>query len=134
MKTFIVAMVIFLVMLVGTECYINWLDSVSEELAQQTAVMHDVVARDDWSACQEKMASFFKQWNQVYPRLEFFIHHKEIDTINNLLYELDGYVKVQDKDGFLVRNGVLQNLLLLLPTGERLNWENILCTEKVNFT
>ena len=58
MKTFIVAMVIFLVMLVGTECYINWLDSVSEELAQQTAVMHDVVARDDWSACQEKMASF----------------------------------------------------------------------------
>lgn len=129
MKTFIVAMIIFLVMLIGTGIYIDWIDSVSENFANQSAAMHYVAESEDWEACKTQMAAFFEEWNQVYPRLEFFIHHKEIDTINNLLYELDGYIKVRDRDAFLVRNGVLQNMILLLPAGERLNWENILCTE-----
>ena len=134
MKTFMIAIVIFLVMLIGTGIYINWIDSVSEEFAGRSAAMHDVAENENWPACKQKMAEFFCEWNRIYPRLEFFIHHKEIDTINNLLYELDGYIKVHDRDGFLVRNGVLQNLLLLLPVGERLNWENILCTEMKPFT
>ncbi len=134
MKTFIIAIVIFLVMLIGTGIYIGWIDSVSEKFASKSAAMHDDVKCENWDVCEAQMADFFDEWNQIYPKIEFFIHHKEIDTINNLLYELDGYIKVRDKDGFLVRNGVLQNMLLLLPVGERLNWENILCTETLDIT
>lgn len=126
MKVFIFAMLILVLLVVGTVIYINWLDDTIGGFEKALVSAADAASRSDWTSCQDQMTAFMQNWDKAYHHLEFFIHHKDIEDISRQLYELEGYAARKNKMEFLVKNGVVRQSLLLLSAAERITLENIL--------
>ncbi len=126
MKAFIVAMLILTVMIGGAYYYVRWLNNTVDELNESLRAMDVYVFTEDWSSCRITMEGLNDQWVTTYQKLSFFMHHQELDAVNQTVYELNRCIEIKNKDLFLVRNKKLQELLMRLPTGEKLCVENIL--------
>ena len=126
MKAFICAMVILALVITGASLYAYNLGRTVDRLEAAAAVMADYAVVEDWPGCRSALSDFFEDWNKVYPHLEFFIHHNDIDRINQLLYEIEGYTTVENRDDFLVKCGVIRMLIHQIPDNERFTLENIL--------
>ncbi|MBE7047895.1 MAG: DUF4363 family protein [Ruminococcaceae bacterium] len=126
MRTFIGAMVILFVIIIGAGIYMHWLNSTVQHLDANLDALITSVETSDWHSTYTGINQFLSNWDHIYPKLELFIHHNEIDKINTLLYEIKGYAHVKKREEFLVKAGVLQVLIRQLPIGEQITGENIL--------
>jgi len=126
MKMFICSIIIFALMLIGSNMYAGYLNNTIEQFEGIVYEMSVSAQNTDWNECKNTMQRFMKEWKQVYPTLEYFIHHNDIDRINHVVYELDGCIKTENKNDFMIKNDVLLNLLHELPKDEKISIENIL--------
>ncbi len=126
MKSFICAIIIFSSIFVGTGYYNHVL---SEEIEKIENHLSDVVSsldENDWEQCNKKTEDLMKEWDKTQKWLKAVINHKEIELILQTLYEMKGYIKVQNKKEALVKAEVLKVLFEHIPENEALSVMNIL--------
>ncbi len=126
MKSFICAIVIFVSTFIGIGYYTH---IVSEEVQNMENHLLDVIScleQEDWEICNKKTETLMQEWDKTQKRLKAVINHKEIDMILQTLYEMKGYIDVQNKEEALIKADVLQVFLEHIPENEALSLMNIL--------
>ncbi|MBR7164103.1 MAG: DUF4363 family protein [Clostridia bacterium] len=126
MKSFIGAMVIFAFIFAGTGYYSKVLSAEINHLEQRLSEVTDCLQHDDWEGCKEKTDALMHDWNKAQKWLKSIVNHKEIDLILQTLYEMKGYVDVENKDEALIKAGVLKMFFQHIPENEALSIMNIL--------
>lgn len=125
MKSFIAAMLILVLIIVGTAMYIAMLNHSVERLEAHVTQIENDAADENWQSCQAALNDLFEEWNRLKPQLEFFMHHNEMDQIYQILYEVKGYADFRNREELLVKTGVLRILIEHLPENEQLTLKNI---------
>ena len=125
MKTFAAAMAAFLIIIGGTTIYIYVLSGSVDtmEVCVENIMTH--AREENGEDCQASLNEFLEHWDSAKKWVAAFIHHDEMDLINEALYEIKGYIEYQNAEQTIVKANVLQILLEHIPENEKFTIENI---------
>lgn len=126
MKSFISAAVAFVVIMLGIQIYTSALSRCTDTLEHYTEEIIVAVDRPDWQACRNNFREFLTHWNKAKKWFSIFIHHEEMDLINQALYEIEMYLRYEKQAETAAKANVLKILLEHIPENERLTLENLL--------
>lgn len=126
MKSFIGAVVAFVVVMFGIQIYTSALSRCTDTLEYYTEEIIVSADRLDWQACQNNFQEFLNHWNKAKKWFSVFIHHEEMDLINQALYEIEMYLRYEKQAETAAKANVLKILLEHIPENERLTLENLL--------
>ena len=126
MKSFVGAMIAFVIIIAGVQVYsvmLNRSVDAMEECVEQILTAAD---REDWQSCRNQLDCFLNHWETAKKWFAVFIHHEEMDFINEALYEIEMYIRYEKQAETAAKANVLKILLEHIPENERLTPENIL--------
>lgn len=126
MKSFAGAIVAFVIIIAGIEVYsivLNRCVGTMEDCVEQILLATD---QQDWHGCRTHLNRFFKYWETARKWFAIFIHHEEMDFINEALYEIEMYIRYEKQAETAAKANVLKILLEHIPENEKLTLENIL--------
>ena len=126
MKSFVGAMIAFVIIVAGVQVYsvmLNRSVDAMEECVEQILTAAD---REDWQSCRNQLDCFLNHWETDKKWFAVFIHHEEMDFINEALYEIEMYIRYEKQAETAAKANVLKILLEHIPENERLTPENIL--------
>lgn len=125
MKSFAVALGIFILVFIGTGYYSHRLNEEIEHLESKLSDVTDCVTHEDWDKSKEKTNDLMADWDKAQNWLKAIVNHKEMDLIMQTLYEMKGYVDAENKEETLVKAGILKVFLEHIPENEALTLNNI---------
>ena len=126
MKSFICAMLIFLIVITGSVIYLRTLDRDVETICQCISKLEEYAEKEDWQKCKEAAGELQSRWNKTKKWLMTIIDHREIDLIQEVLYEVTGYCDAKNQDEILVKTGVLEMMFRHIQENEDVSLINIL--------
>lgn len=126
MKSFVCAVVIFILIFLGAGGYSFALSKSVETIDKQISLIEGHINDEKWDSCHQEMMHLMKNWKKTEKWLKSIVNHREIDRIQEILYELYGYVCVKNKEEAYVKAGVLRMSINCIPENEALSFINIL--------
>ncbi|MBR6729503.1 MAG: DUF4363 family protein [Clostridia bacterium] len=125
MKAFIGAIILLILLLVGTSCYTGALNDAIDALDAQLEPLEKGAYSLSADECSQILEDFKKNWQKTEHWIKAFVDHRNLDTLNSTRSELESYVKSENREEILVRTVALRELLKRIPESERLSLENI---------
>jgi len=126
MKSFMVAMIIFVLIILGSGYYSYALTKSIDNIEVKLSEVEASLLNHNWDECNEKTEALMQDWEKTQKWLKAIVNHKEIDVIIQTLYEMKGYIRVKNKEEALVKVGVLRMFFRHIPENESLALINIL--------
>ncbi|MBQ2696794.1 MAG: DUF4363 family protein [Clostridia bacterium] len=126
MKSFMVAMIIFVLIILGSGYYSYALTKSIDNIEVKLSEVEASLLNHNWDECNEKTEALMQDWEKTQKWLKAIVNHKEIDVIIQALYEMKGYIRVKNKEEALVTVGVLRMFFRHIPENESLALINIL--------
>jgi hypothetical protein len=126
MKTWLVALISFLFFIMLGLFSHNYLKQSSSRLCHQIDRIDRTVTAHQWPMADKQLAGIGQRWRRIAPIWAIFIHHQEIDNIENALVRLDKAIRSQDYPGSLMSSGELRHFLQHIPQREDFTMVNIL--------
>ena len=126
MKSFMVAMIIFVLIILGSGYYSYALTKSIDNIEVKLSEVEASLLNHNWDECNEKTEALMQDWEKTQKWLKAIVNHKEIDVIIQALYEMKGYIRVKNKEEALVTVGVLRMFFRHIPANESLAIINIL--------
>ncbi len=126
MKSFISAGIIFLCIIVASNFYTHSLENSIKELEKQLNAVEEKVSANQWEKAESELETLIKQWYDVEAWLKAIITHYEINMIEQVLCEIEGYTEQENAEEVLVKTKVLRMLLQHIPENEKPTLTNIL--------
>ena len=125
MKAFIGAIILLILLLIGTACYSGALHAAVDALDAQLSVLETEADALTTDQCLTLLKKFNDEWTKTEAWIKGFIDHRNLDTLNNTRSELESYVKLGNREEILVKTAALRVLLKRIPESEILSLENI---------
>ncbi|MFD3155822.1 DUF4363 family protein [Haloimpatiens sp. FM7330] len=125
MKNIITSFIIFIIMITGIFFSSKHLTNVSNQLLKQTNSLETIVTNEKWEDAYKMSISLLNKWKKEHRKLSVFVHHEEIDDINNELLQLTQYVKCKDKSESLAKIHVIKFFVNNIIELEKVNLQNI---------
>lgn len=126
MKTFAGAMAAFLIIIAGIQIYSAVLNRTVDTMEGCVEEIMSAADKEDWQGCRDGLEHFLNHWDGAKKWFAVFIHHDEMDFINEALYEIEMYIRYEKQAETAAKANVLKILLEHIPENERLSFENIL--------
>ncbi|MCL6590731.1 MAG: DUF4363 family protein [Firmicutes bacterium] len=98
----------------------------TERLGRYIARADAALEKWDWGAGRKELESLKSTWKRTKPGWSLFLHHKEIDAIDQALTRTLRAVKSRDYAAAQIELGDLQQLLEHIPEIQKLGWVNVL--------
>ena len=126
MKSFISAGIIFLSIIVASNFYSHSLEHSIKELEKQLNTVEEQISAKQWEKAESELVTLINQWYDVEAWLKAIITHYEINMIEQVLCEIEGYTEQENAEEVLVKTKVLRMLLQHIPENEKPTLTNIL--------
>ena len=126
MKSFIIAMIIFVLIIAGSGYYTYALSKSIDNIEAKLSDVENNISEEKWEECKAKTEALMQDWEETQKWLKAIVNHKEIDLIIQTLYEMKGYIQAENKEEALVKAGVLKMFFRHIPENESLSLINIL--------
>ncbi len=126
MKSFAGAVAAFFIIMIGIQLYTSILGRCVDNM--ESYIENIIIAADhkDWQSCRTNLNGFLEHWDGAKKWFAVFIHHEEMDFINQALYEIEMYIRYEKQAETAAKANVLKILLEHIPENERLTLENLL--------
>lgn len=98
----------------------------TEQLGRYITKADVALDQKDWQTGQKELTSLKSSWKKTKPGWSMFLHHEEIDSIDQALTRTLRAVKSRDFAQTQIELGDLKQLLEHIPELEKLNWVNVL--------
>ena len=112
MKSFIIAMVIFAVLLAGGTAFNLCLNETSKELLSSCEAINDDIAQEKMQDAYDKATKLSEYIDGKKPLLSSILDHSNIDEIEKEISGLLGYTEQQDKTNAVVSIKELKHMFL----------------------
>lgn len=125
MKNVVISIIIFVALLFGMFFSLNYLSSMCNDLAKLGDKIEDEIAKENWKEAYDSSMNLTNEWKDHCDIISFFVHHQEIDNIDNELWKLSQYTKCQTKDESLASVHVVKFFINHIKNLENLSIQNI---------
>ncbi len=125
MKTFIGAVLSFFLIVLGVQFYTHKVNHACDSLSATANQIKQSALEENWSGCKKGLDTFRVSWDSTHSWFSFFLYHKDINSVDETLKELEIYITCQSRERTAVTANVLSEFIRQLPDAERLTLENI---------
>lgn len=126
MKSFIFAILILVLIIVGTSYYSYALENAVERLERQLTEAETYIEASDWENGRKTLSGLSEDWLKTQSWLKAIINHKAIDQVDQTICEVLGYAQFENEEETLVKTSVLRMILQNIPLNESVSLVNIL--------
>ncbi|MBR4173510.1 MAG: DUF4363 family protein [Clostridia bacterium] len=126
MKSFVIAMTIFLVLVVSGIAFDFCLNVTSKELLESCEAITEDIKAGNMSNAYDKSAELSEYIDSKKPLLSSILDHSNIDEIEEQISEILGYTEEQDAAKASVAARKLKHMFNHLPENYSLALQNIL--------
>lgn len=126
MKSFIFAILILVLIIVGTSYYSYSLENAVERLERQLTEAETYIEASDWENGRKTLSGLSEDWLKTQSWLKAIINHKAIDQVDQTICEVLGYAQFENEEETLVKTSVLRMILQNIPLNESVSLVNIL--------
>ncbi len=125
MKSFLCALSAFCILIAGGILYTNYLNSLSQNLIEQTDAILEAAETGDFSKTKENFEHFKDFYTKKETILYMMINHDQIATINTLTDAVEQYIFAEDRTNTLAYGAMLRFQFVNMPQEEVVSFENI---------
>jgi len=125
-KTFITALLVLAVLVIGVGTYSVYLKNTTLELSEALEGILDSLEIEDWKECEEKNRALLEKWQKSEATLAMFTDHEDIDKVKLSFGDLNESILEKDKTQALISLSQARILLERLKKNESISLENIL--------
>lgn len=126
MKTFLSAILVFVLMLSGIAYSIFYVSNISEELQEDIISISKTAQAENWNECDISIKRFENEWNKNEKILYFFTDHKNIDEVRSVVEKIKVCVFYHNAEETVVHTSILYMLVEYIKENELPLAENIL--------
>ncbi|WP_410506260.1 DUF4363 family protein [Haloimpatiens sp. FM7315] len=125
MKNVLTSFTLMFLLLITMSFSYKYLNNICDDLIDTNVKLEKIIEKENWKKGYEVSVDLYKKWDKEYSKLSVFIHHQNIDNINNELLQLTQFVKYKDKVQSLAKIHILKFYLKNILESEKINIQNI---------
>ncbi len=125
MKTFIIAIILLTIIVIGSLAYIYFVNYVTDPMLSELKDLDNTVLAGDWPKAQTQVALLQQRWDKKEGWMKAFIGHAELDQIQITLSRMRQYINFEDTKDFMNESSVLKLLLQSIVEKEKVSLSNL---------
>lgn len=126
MKSILSSFILLIVMLCFMFFSVKYLDKTCSALTAEAGKLELQISKENWDKAYNSSLKFMKEWKKDSELVSIFVHHQEIDDINNEVWKLTQHTKCEDKDEALASIHAIKFLISHIIDLEKINIQNLL--------
>ncbi len=125
MKHLTAAIIILFLIIAGTCLCLKHTNIIANEMISSLNICENAFNSENWLAAKESIKTTIGLWNKNQRFLSFYLHHKELDEINDLLTKVEVIITEKDTKMFRIENKRLMALVEDMRNTDKLTFENL---------
>lgn len=125
MRNIWTACILFAVMLICISFSTKLLNENCNYLQAMNSSLENYLIKDDYNNAYKLSINYIAQWEKSSKILTIYIHHEDLDHIENELLKLTQYIKIQDKSEALATIHSIKYLLDHIANHEKVTISNM---------
>lgn len=125
MKNVYVAFSLFIIMIIGILLSTNELNRRCDYLQNLNCTLESYITNKNYNDAYKLSLDYIEQWKKDTKFLTFYIHHEDLDHIDNEVLKLTQYIKVKDRSEGLATVHVMKYLVDHIRSHEKVSISNI---------
>ena len=126
MKTFIISIITFIVIITLISSFLFFLNNNIQDFTLQINNIQEHLTKDDWTSSEKTYQSLAKSWESKRKWFEALSNHNKTDQITVLIAEMNILINSKDKNQVNLYCDKLKLLLYFLYDDELPTFENII--------
>lgn len=125
MKNIYLAFSIFIIMIIGIFLSINAINRSCDHLQNLNCTLESYILKENYKAAYTLSLDYITQWKSDSKFLTLYIHHEDLDHVDNEVLKLTQYIKVKDKSEALATVHVMKYLVDHIKSHEKVSISNV---------
>lgn len=126
MKSVLSSFILLVIMLFFMFFSVKYLGKTCYALTSDASTLEAQISKESWDKAYKTSLKFMKDWKEDSKLVSIFVHHQEIDDINNEVWKLTQHVKCENKDEALASIHAIKFLISHIIDLEKINIQNLL--------
>jgi len=125
MKNVYLAFSIFIIMIIGIIFSINTINSSCDYLQNLNSTLESNILKENYKLAYTLSLDYITKWKSDSKFLTLYIHHEDLDHVDNEVLKLTQYIKIRDKSEALATVHVMKYLVDHIKLHEKISISNI---------
>ena len=125
MKNVLAAFSLFIIMIIGIFLSTNFINQSSAHLQDLNSTLENYIIKEDYSNAYSLSIDYIAQWKKTAKFLTIYIHHEDLDHVDNEVLKLTQYIKIKDKSESLATVHAMKYLIDHIKFHEKVSISNI---------
>jgi hypothetical protein len=125
MKNILAAFGLFIIMIIGIFLSTNAINLSCNHLQNLNCALESYIIKEDYENAYDLSLDYISEWKKASKFLTIYIHHEDLDHIDNEVLKLTQYIKIKDKSEALATVHVMKYLVDHIVSHEKVSISNI---------
>ncbi|MBU3145465.1 DUF4363 family protein [Clostridium sp. CF012] len=125
MKNVYLAFSLFIVMIIGIFLSIIVINRNCDHLQNLNSTLESYILKENYKDAYTLSLDYIAQWKSDSKFLTLYIHHEDLDHVDNEILKLTQYIKTRDKSEALATVHVMKYLIDHIKSHEKVSISNI---------
>ena len=125
MKNAYISFSLFIVMIIGIFFSINMINSKCNHLQDLNSTLESYILKGKYNDAYNLSLNYIALWKNNSKFLTLYIHHEDLDHVDNEVLKLTQYIKIRDKSEALATVHVMKYLIDHIKEHEKVSISNI---------
>ena len=125
MKNAYISFCLFIIMIIGIFLSINMINLRCDQLQDLNSTLESYILKEDYKAAYKLSLDYIAQWKRDTKFLTLYIHHEDLDHVDNEILKLTQYIKIRDRSEGLATVHVMKYLIDHIKSHEKVSISNI---------
>lgn len=125
MKNILIAFSLFFIMIIGIILSINHINLSCNHLQDLNSTLESYILKENYKEAYNLSLDYIAQWKKDSKFLTIYIHHEDLDHVDNEILKLTQYIKIKDKSEALATVHAMIYLIEHIKQHEKVSISNI---------
>ena len=125
MKNILAAFSLFIIMIIGIFLSTNAINHKCMDLQNLNCALESYIIKENYEDAYNLSLNYIAEWKKASKFLTIYIHHEDLDHIDNEVLKLTQYIKIKDKSEALATVHVMKYLVDHISSHEKVSISNI---------
>ncbi|GCD12940.1 DUF4363 family protein [Clostridium tagluense] len=125
MKNVYLAFSLFIIMIIGIFLSINTINQSCANLQDLNCTLESYILKENYKDAYNLSLDYIDQWKRDSKFLTIYIHHEDLDHVDNEVLKLTQYIKTRDKSEALATVHIMKYLVDHIKFHEKVSISNI---------
>lgn len=125
MKNILAAFSLFIIMIIGIFLSTNAINRNCSHLQNLNCALESNIIKENYGDAYNLSLDYIVQWKKASNFLTIYIHHEDLDHVDNEVLKLTQYIKTKDKSEALATVHVMKFLIDHIKSHEKVSISNI---------